>query len=62
MREKYIAEKYQELADVLSQAPNPMSETDSIVMLGKMMKILDDIYEKGKEEGIDFLQGLSINN
>lgn len=62
MREKYIAEKYQELVDIILQAPNPMSETDSIVMLGKMIKILDEIYEKGKEEGIDFLQGLSIKN
>ena len=62
MREKYIAEKYQEIIEIILQSPNPMSDTDSIVMLGKMMKILDDIYEKGKEEGIDFLQGLSIKN
>lgn len=62
MREKYIAGKYQELVEIILQAPNPMTETDSIIMLTKIMKILDDIYEKGKEDGIDILQGLSIRN
>ena len=61
MKDKYIVEKYQEMCELIGNSPHK-TEADNIILLTKMITFLDEIYEKGKEEGIDILQGLSIKN
>lgn len=59
MKDKYIVEKYQEMCEFLVNTPCK-TEVDNIILLTKMISFLDEIYEKGKEEGVNILEGLNI--
>jgi len=60
MKDRYIAEKYQEFINILEHFGPHTSHVETIVVAKRIFDILDQTYEKGKEDGINILQGLNI--